>query len=350
MTTIQTIERIAGQRIMAGFDGTSLNADLRFLIDTIRVGGIILFSRNIENRTQLRQLCAEARDYAGSRGLPPLIIAVDQEGGTVARLKAPEFTAFAGAPAIAAEADAVAFAAITSGELTDVGINMDMAPVMDVVPAGFDGVMVKRVFGTDPTRVAEMGGIIIDRLQENGIMAVAKHFPGIGRTTLDSHLDRPDLGTSLAELATFDFIPFLEAIRRRVAGIMLSHIRYTDLDPVWPASLSPTIARDLLRRQMGYGGMVLTDDMEMGAVNKHYDMPTMIRQVMAAEIDIALICHTRTQIETAYDTFCREMADDPSLRESGENSAQRILSAKRAFPVPDRPRQLQPRPGEVQWV
>lgn len=331
MTITSALEQTAGQRIMAGFFGTTLNDDLRFLIDTIRVGGIIVFSRNIESRSQLRQLCGDAMEYARSNGLPPLIIAVDQEGGTVARLRPPEFTGFAGAPAIREEADAIVFADTTAGELADVGINMDMAPVMDVLPAGFEGVMAKRVFGTDPAQVAKIGGIIIDRLQKNGIMSVAKHFPGIGRTTLDSHLDRPDLETPADELASFDFIPFQAAIQRQVAGVMVSHIRYTALDPVWPASLSPVIVSAVLRRQMGYDGLVLTDDLEMGAIKKYYDMAVQTIQVMEADIDIALICHTRSEIEIAFDTLCRRMTDDSRLRNWGVVSAERIMAAKRKF-------------------
>ncbi len=329
MTTARRMEHIAGQRIMAGFHGTGLNADLKFLIDTIGVGGIIVFARNIESRAQLARLCADAAAYTRSCGLPDLLIAIDQEGGTVARLKAPEFTEFSGLPAMKDERDAIDFADITANELHAVGINMDMAPVMDVAPPDFSSIMSERIFGTDPAWVSKMGAAMIDRLQENGILAVAKHFPGIGRTTLDSHLDLPVLETPREALEAFDFIPFEAAIRHQVTGIMLSHIRYMALDPIWPASLSPEIVRNLLRTKMGYDGLVLTDDLEMGAVKNYYDMPTIATQVLAADVDIALICKTRTEIETAWEIMARQMTGNTALARMGEKSLERLEAVRR---------------------
>ncbi len=328
MQDAKTIERIAGQRIMAGFHGTDLNHDLRFLIDTIGVGGIILFSRNITGRQQLKTLCRSAAEYARSCDLPPLLIAIDQEGGTVARLKGPDFTEFKGAPFIRDGQDADAFAHITAKELCAAGINMNMAPVMDVAPPGFDSIMSKRVFGGDPRRVGKIGCTVIRGLQDRGIMAVAKHFPGIGRTTLDSHMQRPDLDASMDSLEAFDLIPFHDAVAVGVSGIMLSHVRYTGIDPVWPASLSPAIAESLLRNKMSYKGVVLTDDLEMGAICNHYDTETIMRQVMDAGIDIALICKTKEVIMDAFDAMCRQIRDRLVFREKADGSDSRIRALK----------------------
>lgn len=321
---MKTMERLAGRRIMAGFHGTELNSDLRYLIDTIGVCGIILFSRNITGREQLKSLCGEADAYARSRGLPPLLIAVDQEGGGVARLKAPDFTEFAGPPAITDEADAAHFARITASELSEAGINMNMAPVMDVVPEGVDSAMSKRVFGSDPHRVARLGATVIHGLQEAGIMAVAKHFPGIGRSRVDSHIQRPDLFVSYESLAAFDLVPFRAAIAADVSGIMLSHVRYPEIDPRWPASLSAEIGAGLLRNQMGYNGVVFTDDLEMGAVANHHDMPEIARQVLGAGIDVALVCKTKARIEDLFESMCRHIASAPQAAESAEASVHRI--------------------------
>jgi beta-N-acetylhexosaminidase len=331
---IKEIERIAGQRIMAGFIGTELNHDLKFLIDTIGVGGIILFSRNIVNREQLKNLCKDAAAHAKACGRPPLLIAIDQEGGTVARLKTPDFTEFPGAPFIKNTHDAEHFAAITTKELLDVGINMDMAPVMDVVPQGFDSIMSNRVFSNNPLMVANLGCSIINRLQSSGIMAVAKHFPGIGRTTLDSHLLRPDLDASFKSLSALELVPFQAAIDSGVSGIMLSHIRYTGIDNKWPASLSPEIALNLLRNKMGYSGVVITDDLEMGAVENHYDMAVMTRQVLEAEVDIALVCKTRQKIEDAFDFICRQLTDNAAFMKKAGRSANRITALKQNY-LPD---------------
>jgi beta-N-acetylhexosaminidase len=246
---------MAGQRLMVGFDGTAFNEDLKFLIGTLQVGGLILFSRNLGEPDKIGRLCMDCQAYAREKGLPPLFIAIDQEGGQVARLK-PPFTQFPGNPAIKNREDAKRFARLTAEELNRIGVNMNMAPVVDIAPEGIESVMAKRAFGSDPKWVSDMALAVIGGLQQNRIMAVAKHFPGIGRTVLDSHLHLPDLNVVEDELIEFDLIPFVDAVREKVAGVMLSHIRYTGIDPVWPASLSPAITKGLLRKKLGYNAGV----------------------------------------------------------------------------------------------
>ena len=325
-----TDEQLAGQRLMVGFEGTVFNEDLKFLIGTLKVGGVILFSINIETPNQIKALCRSIQDYARSCGQPPLFIAVDQEGGQVARLKEP-FTIFPGNPHIKSDKDAVDFAEITAAELNQVGINMDMAPVMDVSPEGFDSIMAGRTFGGDPSRVARLGVKVIEHLQLNSIMAVAKHFPGIGRTTLDSHLDLPILNDELPALEQFDLIPFEAGIQSDVSGIMLSHIFYPELDPQWPASLSPAIARELLRGKMGFNGLVLTDDLDMGAIAKHYDIHSAIQQVLEADIDLTLICHKGPNIEIGFEEVLKGITDSQDVKARGIESVERILKAKDTF-------------------
>lgn len=325
-----TDEQAAGQRLMAGFDGTEMNSELKELIETIQVGGVILFSRNIIDPPQLKHLCRSIQDCARSVGQPPLLIAIDQEGGDVARLK-PPFTQFPGNPHMIDEADAETFARITASELTEMGINMDMAPVMDVAPQNGPSVMAGRVFGSEPDRVARMGCRVIRVLQDNGVMAVAKHFPGIGRTVLDSHLDLPIFDAQIADLEAFELPPFSAAIHSGVAGIMLSHIRYPGLDPEWPASLSTAIARDLLRGEMGYDGLVLTDDLDMGAIGKHYDIRTALGRILSAEIDITLICHAGPHIAAAYEEILEKWNESDDHRLKHRACVERILRFKRAY-------------------
>lgn len=327
------IELMAGQRMMAGFDGTDFNDDLRFLIETLRVGGLILFSRNLGTPEQVRGLCRDCQMCADRCGLPPLFIAIDQEGGQVARLRAP-FTQFPGNPAMHDPTDAIHFARVTAMELKQVGVNMNMAPVLDVTPHGGDSIMAGRAFGSDPGWVSTMGATVIDHFQRRGVMAVAKHFPGIGRTVLDSHRALPDLAVDLKALSEVDLIPFEAAIRGMVAGIMLSHVRYTGIDPVWPASLSPAVTADLLRHQLGYNGVVMTDDLDMGAIKPGYDLDTAIGQIMLADVDIALICHKGPDIEAACRRIRRNIADDADLRRMGERSLERILSLKHQYLKP----------------
>lgn len=323
-------DQLAGQRLMVGFDGTELNEDLTFLIDTLLVGGIILFSRNLVTPEQIRELCLSIQEHAKSCGQPPLLIAIDQEGGQVARLKKP-FTEFPGNPFIKSEKAAVHFAEVTSRELKSIGINMNMAPVMDVPPEGFKSVMDKRAFGSDPGLVSKLGTTIIRSMQEHGIMAVAKHFPGIGRTTLDSHIDLPTLDTDLHTLEAFDFIPFEAAIKENVSGIMMSHICYSAIDSKWPAGLSPKITDRLLRGKMGYQGLIMTDDLDMGAIRNYHEIKTSIKQILVSGIDIALICHKGPDIESAYNEILHQIIHSHEIKENTLVSVRRIMKAKEAY-------------------
>ncbi len=323
-------EKLAGQRLMAGFDGTQLNEALEHLISGLRVGGLILFKRNVESPSQLAELARSAQKLARDGGQPPLFIAIDQEGGQVARL-GPPFTQFPGTPPVTSAVEAVRFAEITAAELASAGINMNLAPVLDVAPAGFDSVMAKRAFASDPERVAQLGALVIEGLQSRRIMAVAKHFPGIGRTTLDSHLDLPVLDADLPSFERFDFIPFRAAIEKQVAGVMLSHIFYSRLDPEWPASLSPRIARGLLRKRLGFNGIVVTDDLEMGAVTRHCDFKTAVRQALRADVDTVLICRSADKLDAAHRLMTRKIGESEELRRRGEQSVERIMTLKAAY-------------------
>ena len=313
---------------MLGFDGTGLTRDLKEIIETFHAGGIVLFRNNIRSPDQLAQLCTDAQSFARACGRPPLFIAVDQEGGTVARLPAP-FTRFGGNPVIRSREAAENFARITAGELHSAGINMNLAPVMDVVPPETDAVMKDRAFSGDARTVADLGTTVIKTLQENKIMAVAKHFPGIGRTVLDSHHQLPVLDTDLTALAASDLVPFKAAVHADVAGIMLTHVMYPELDAQWQASLSGSIARDLLRNVLGFQGLVLTDDLDMKAIG--HDMATCMAQVLASDIDLALICHKGPGIENAFQALVGLLESDVSLQARADVCLERIYRHKQRY-------------------
>jgi beta-N-acetylhexosaminidase len=323
-------DQLAGQRLMIGFNGTELNDGLRYAVDTLKVGGIILFSRNIDSPLQVQELCGSVQAYASRCGQPPLFIGIDQEGGMVARLK-PPFTQFAGNPSLKNTEEAIAFARITATELTRIGVNMNMAPVLDVTPEQGPSVMQARVFGSDPQWVAHMGAAVISHLQANGIMAVGKHFPGIGRTVLDSHEDLPDLDTDGPSLQQRDLIPFEAAVQAGVCGIMLSHIRYTAIDPLWPASISETITAEWLRRRLGFKGLVLTDDLDMGAIAKHYGIIDIVPPCLRAGVDILLICHEGPAIGAAFNEIVRSIRQSATMMDKCKESVNRILEAKQRW-------------------
>ena len=319
---------LAGHRLMLGFDGKVFNKELEHIIAGIKAAGIILFKQNIASPDQVRALCRACQEYARLQKLPPLFIAVDQEGGTVARLRQ-GFTQFKGNSHIRTLADAAHFASITADELKDVGFNMNLAPVLDCVPEGVDSIMKDRAFPGDIHSVSKLGIKVIETFQENRIMAVAKHFPGIGRTTKDSHFHLPVLDIEPERIESSDMVPFKHAMDCKVSGVMLSHIFYPELDNRWQASLSVKIAKNMLRTRMGYNGLVMTDDLDMKAVQK--DIKTCVKQILKADIDMALICHKGPDIDTAFQEIQRLIHTDEDLMSAGIRSVERILGFKKEY-------------------
>jgi beta-N-acetylhexosaminidase len=247
----------------------------------------------------------------------------------------PPFSVFPGNRAIGdARSDTAAreFGTVTARELKDVGINMNFAPVLDVVPEGFDSsVLADRVFGSSPELVADLGNAVIETLQGNGVAATAKHFPGIGRTVVDSHIDLPFLDTKGDILKASDLVPFQSAIDTGVEAVMLSHIVYNDLDSTWPAGLSSVIAKDLLRGDMGFTGVTVTDDLDMGAIDKNFDVHSFAHRICEAEIDIALICHDRQKMVATYEAFLEAIRSSEDQRKKSVASVERILRLKEIY-------------------
>ncbi|PID73248.1 MAG: beta-N-acetylhexosaminidase [Desulfobacterales bacterium] len=324
---------IRGQRLMIGFDGTALTPFLDTMIRRWLIGGVILFQRNIETPRQVGRLIADMQAAAEDAGLPPLFIAVDQEGGTAARLRPPEFTSYGrcpgGQPAITTDGEAADFAHATARELRSLGFNMNMAPVLDVVPTDMPGIMASRAFPGGAADVARLGVRMIRAFQDSGILAVAKHFPGIGRTTLDSHIDLPVMPADRESIRSRDLPPFAAAVDAGVAGIMLSHISYPEIDPDFPASRSPIIAQTWLRRDLGFSGLSLTDDLDMGAVRRHGEFRAVIRHTAAAGLDQILICHQSPDMEIALAELKRYWTGHPEQRPQFQASLSRILHAKK---------------------
>ena len=206
---------------------------------------------------------------------------------------------------------------------------MNLAPVVDVVPDHTDSVMASRAFPGNAQTVADLGVTVIRTLQAAGIMAVAKHFPGIGRIVLDSHHLLPVLDVDPAELKAVDLLPFEAAAGADVSGIMVSHILCPGLDPRWQASLSETISRDMIRQDLGFNGLVLTDDLDMKAIG--HDMDTCMGRILISDIDLVLICHQGPNIENAFNSLVRRLETDQDIRKSGQASLQRIYRYKAQY-------------------
>jgi beta-N-acetylhexosaminidase len=330
----RTLEELVGQVFMVGFEGTRFSSDLSYFLKKLHVGGVIYFKRNVQDPLQLAELSRVLQEKAMEVSSLPLMISVDQEGGSVARLM-PPFTRFAAQSEMGAaenpEDRIRQFAQTQAEELRLVGINMNLTPVLDVNLRGAEGLMASRSYGSDPALVSRLGRICITEFQQAGIMACAKHFPGIGDTDLDSHQDLPIQPKDKNELAKMELVPFQAAVQAKTAAIMASHVKYPAYDLKYPASLSEAIIDGLLRHTFGYEGLIMTDDLEMGAVSRHYELEEAIFLAFKAGNDCLLLCHSPEKIERGYQELLRVIKKGMISEEMFKKSLLRILGLKHRF-------------------
>lgn len=299
--SLRDIRRHVGQLAIVGFDGRDVPAEIRSLAHEFDLGGVIFFARNIESPDQVADLSRQSQALASEI---PLWVSVDQEGGRVARLKRP-FTEWppmmtlgrAGAP----ESDRLAeqFATALSAELHAVGISLDYTPVLDVHTNPKNPVIGDRALADRAEDVARLGTIIIRTLQAAGIAACGKHFPGHGDTATDSHHELPLLEHPPDRLEAVELVPFKAAIAADVASIMTAHILIPSLDEERPATLSPAIVDGLLKKTLGYGGLVLSDDLEMKAISGRYGHSDATVRAIAAGCDAVLMCAPKPEEQSA---------------------------------------------------
>ncbi len=318
--------------------GTRLSADERELLASRRFGGMCLFGYNIVDRYQLADYVAEVRSLAGD----DFVVAVDQEGGGVLRL----FDVPYPPPAMAlGSADDVQLtrevAAACARGLRSVGINLNFAPVADVNVNPLNPVIADRSFGSDPRAVARHVAAFIEGLQSEGVAATAKHFPGHGDVSVDSHLALPVLNRSLEELGELELPPFRAAADAGVAAMMTAHILFPTIDRDLPATLSNTVIRRILRGQLGYEGVVISDALDMKAITDHHAPPEANVLALLAGVDVPL------NIGTVAHHAANAAGVDKALAEGRLNSAEVTRSLERlaalATQYPGRP----PTPAEA---
>lgn len=326
-------ERI-GQLFMSGIPGPRVDEATVSLIRDYHLGGVILFARNIQDPIQLGGLCHDLQNAAMAHNGPPLFIAIDQEGGRVARLREP-FSRFPGNTAIGCADDPVAaameFGRITAMEMRIVGLNMNLAPVVDVRRGEPEMHLEGRMFGDNPEVVSLLGRTVVRSLQANGVMAVAKHFPGLGHAMKDPHLELPRIEAGRREIEEVDLPPFHAAIGEGVAGIMSSHAVYTALDPGRPATLSPAILTGLLREGLGFQGLTITDDLEMGAIAKHWGVVRSTASAFAAGADILLICRDQGAVLEGMGLITDRLLKGEIPYERVRKSYMRVSKSKESF-------------------
>ncbi len=278
---------------MVGFPGPTPSAEVAALVRE-GVAGVIYFRRNLtEGPAGAARLTTDLQRIARGAGRPPLLVGADQEGGLVARLRVP-FTEYPGAEAIGVVGDeglALRFGRATAAELRAVGITVDFAPVMDVLTNPANPVMARRSFGRDPRTVASLAVAFARGLEAGRVAPCAKHFPGHGDTAEDSHHTLPVVSHGRVRLDAVEIPPFAAAVEAGVPMIMTAHVVYPALDPDRPATLSPAIVEGILRRGLGFDGVVVTDDLEMAAITERFGWEEAVVMAVLAGCDLLLVCH-----------------------------------------------------------
>ena len=322
-------------RFMLGFDGDSLSGEL---VEYLARGlsGVALYQRNFNSTEQLRGLTMAIRRAAGR----PVLIGIDQEGGTRFSLREP-FTAWPSAAELGRLGDVNSVEQIAHAiaeELQAVGCNLNFAPVLDLHINPQSPVTKDRSFGADPQLVSKMGAALDRGLRSGGVLSCAKHFPGHGDAAVDPHLDLPVFSGTMERLESTELVPFAAAVSSGVPLVMTAHILLPQIDPANPASLSRTILDGILRRRLRFSGVILADDLGMGAIAKRYGPGEAAVRTLIAGTDIAMLCHDWSAVAPAIEAvkFARREGrfDEEEWRASVERIERACVQAEAPGPKP----------------
>lgn len=334
---MKDMRRHAGQLAIVGFAGYSIPSDLRMLAREFDLGGVVLFARNVEAPEQVSEV---SRDVQALANELPLWVSTDQEGGRVARLKS-SFTVWPPMMTLGRSGDerlAERFARALAAELRAVGISWDFAPVLDIHTNSDNPVIGDRALSERADEVARLGSAIIRTLQAEGIAACGKHFPGHGDTSVDSHHELPVVDHPPDRIERVELVPFKAAIAANVASVMTAHILIPALDDQLPATLSPRIIDGMLKRELGYQGLVVTDDLSMKAISATYGTAEATVAAIAAGCDAVLLCgqDQGAQIE-AIEAVIHAVEDRTLPIKRVEDALLRHRRVKERFLAPPRP-------------
>jgi beta-N-acetylhexosaminidase len=331
------IAREVGQLLIGSFPGRTVSPELRSLAREFDLGGTILFARNVEAPEQVVELAAELEALGHTA---PAWVSVDQEGGRVARLKEP-FTRWPPMAALGragSEALAERFGRALARELAAVGITLDYAPVLDIHTNPKNPVIGDRALSERAEEVSRLGCAIIRALQGEGVAACGKHFPGHGDTSTDSHLELPLVEHPPDRLRAVEFQPFRASIREDLAFIMTAHVLVPSLDEERPATLSPRVVQQILREELRYPGVILSDDLEMKAISARTPVPLAAVQAVQAGCDAVLVCSGDVEVQAAVlEALIRAVESGEITRTRFDDALGRLRKAKERFLAAERP-------------
>lgn len=325
-----TLDEKIGQMIITGFNGSEYNDDMDRLINEYKVGGVILFARNIEDSNQMIDLTRALQENNNNL---PLFISIDEEGGRVSRLPddVEKFPSAFTIGLINNQQTAYENGKEIGYTLKRLGINLDYAPVLDIYSNENNTVIGDRAFSTEESIVSTMGIATMEGIEDSDIIPVVKHFPGHGDTEVDSHYGLPIVYKTLEELRNFEFIPFVKAIESGCDVIMVSHIILNEVDSSNPASLSKIVISDLLRKDMGFDKVVITDDMSMGAITSIMSIEEACIKSIEAGCDILLLGNAYEEIEQVINSIKLKLYNGEISEEQINKSVKRILELKKKY-------------------
>jgi len=331
-----SLDQKIGQLIIAGFEGKKLDDETKRMIREDRIGGVILYADNVSGVHGTVRLVNQLK--AANAGNPvPLFISTDQEGGRVSRLP-DAFAAMPSSRAVGRKGDpklARQMGSLLARELRATGFNMNFAPVLDIDSNPDNPVIGDRSFGRSAKIVAELGLAEMDGISKGGVISVVKHFPGHGDTSVDSHLDLPVLRKSSEQLAALEWIPFQAAVKAGADAVMVAHILFPRIDPNAPASLSDIIVGKQLRGQMNYDGVVMTDDLTMGAITKQYGLAEAAVAAIDAGSDIVLVAHGYDNERQVFEALRSAVRNGRLTEARIDESVRRILTLKNKYRLTD---------------
>lgn len=334
-----TMEEKLGQLVMVGLDGYSIDDNAKTFISNYKVSGFIFFSRNIESQQQSLELANSLKALNEESSNIPLLLGVDEEGGRVSRLP----TQYKKLPtnqkigSINNTEFSREIGEILGQQVNSLGLNLDFAPVMDIMSNPKNTVIGNRSFGNNADVVSSLGLSTHDGIKSQNVIPVIKHFPGHGDTTVDSHVGLPVVTKSLDQLSKLELIPFEASINNGADVVMVSHILMQKLDSKYPASFSKAIITDLLREKMGFKGVVITDDITMGAVTKNYALGDMAVKSLQAGSDIILVCHDFNKQIEVLDSIKSAVENGEISEQYIDEKVYRVLSLKQKYSVSNAP-------------
>lgn len=335
------IDLDVGALLWVGFHGTSAPDELLARIAAGHVGAAILFARNLvqaNGETDIDALVALTSSLHAAGDGRRLLVAIDQEGGRVQRVRAPgtvwpPMLAFDAVDDARAEPLAEAVGQAVGAELAAVGVDVDFAPVLDVHTNAANPVIGDRAFATRPDRAAARALAFARGLERAGVIGCGKHFPGHGDTSTDSHLELPRVDHDLARLRSVELAPFSRAAQEGIPMIMTAHVVFAAVDATRPATLSRAVIDGVLRRELGYAGVIVSDDLDMQAIRSHYGAGDAALAAVEAGCDVLLLCADRDAQDEVFEALVRRASSDAAFGDRVRESAARVRALSRGRPA-----------------